>query len=382
MTAGSACLVCEAESLNAVSGYSDLPRVTSDCKPYPSGGVLHACSVCGAIQKIPDARWLDEIREIYAAYEIYGLSDGAEQVIFTGEGPTPRSQRLTEFLKSQISLPAAGRLLDVGCGNGAALKRFSELLPGWQLNGSELSDAALPYLRALPNFKRLYTGEISKVDGPFELISMIHSLEHMLSPARTVADAVGLLKSDGALLIEVPDAETSPFDLLVADHLTHFSRATLGYLAARAGLHCLTLASVLPKEITLIGRRGTADPRLPDAQSGLRIAKATVQWLGELLRLAQELSQAGPFGIFGTSISGMWLYGALKERVAFFIDEDASRVGRKYEGRPILSPAEVPPSSTVIVPLAPSIAQRVAERQSRWPARFVPAPPLAGVMAA
>ena len=39
----------------------------------------------------------------------------------------------------------------------------------------------------------------------------------------------------GRLFVEVPNAETNPFEYLVADHATHFTPSTLGRLAAGAG---------------------------------------------------------------------------------------------------------------------------------------------------
>jgi hypothetical protein len=72
------CQVCGGQ-LQKVDAYSHLPRVTSDCKPWPSGGTLALCVECGAIQKIPDAVWLDEISRIYKDYQIYQLSGGSEQ---------------------------------------------------------------------------------------------------------------------------------------------------------------------------------------------------------------------------------------------------------------------------------------------------------------
>jgi hypothetical protein len=62
------------------------------------------------------------------------------------------------------------------------------------------------------------------------------------------------------------------------------------------------------------------------------------------------------FGIFDSSISGIWLYGALRDRVRFFMDEDISRVGRRIDDKPIPAASEVPTGSTVFVPLDKRVA--------------------------
>jgi SAM-dependent methyltransferase len=375
MTDRFSCIVCGHPQLKEIEKFHALPRVTSDCKPFPAGGRLFVCGDCGSIQKRADALWLGEIGKIYDEYEIYKLSDGAEQLIFTDLGIVPRSERLVDFLKSAATLPECGRLIDIGCGNGAALARFSNALPEWQLYGNELSDRALPRLRSMPNFVELYTVPIDEIGGRFDLVSMIHSLEHMPSPRSALENAKGLLAEDGVLFVEVPDVETSPFDLLVADHLAHFSRDTLRYLVAQVGVPASFISnSVLPKEITLLARVAPIEIAAPAGQTGMQMAQASILWLEQLLALARDIARTQRFGIFGTSIAGMWLFGALCDKVSFFVDEDPSRIGREYGGKPVLSPLDAPGGAIVFIPLAPATAVKVAERYAHAPARFVPSP--------
>jgi 2-polyprenyl-3-methyl-5-hydroxy-6-metoxy-1,4-benzoquinol methylase len=371
------CVVCDAESLEEIAEFAQLFRVTSDCKPWPAGGRLHCCKSCGAVQKIADEIWLDEIKRIYDQYEIYHLSAGAEQVIF-GENVAPRSRTLVDFVVSKGQLPKRGSLIDVGCGNGAALTNFSRALPNWRLWGSELSDKALDRLSQLPNFECLYTVDIADIQGEFDVITMIHALEHMATPFNTLVASRHHLTENGLLFIEVPDLETSPFDILVADHRSHFTRATLRHLAARADMNVLELTNkLLPKEITFLARRARAETDTRrDPTAGQQLVKDTVDWLLAVQRAAERASTRGQFGIFGSSIAGMSLYARVRDRVAFFVDEDRTRIGQVFEGRPILSPNEAPAGSTVYVPLAPPIAQKVVARLSNLPAHFVPPPDL------
>ena len=378
------CAVCQShDGPRPLPAFAGLPRVTSDCKPWPTGGELAVCEACGMIQKPPTVRWKEEIGRIYGDYEIYHLSQGAEQVIFAADGSAaPRSQSLVAHVVERSSLPADGRLIDIGCGNGAALASFGRALPGWRLCGHELSDRALPSLRRIPGFEALYAGPVADIPGRFDLVSAIHSLEHMSDPGALLAEAAGLLTDGGTLFIEVPDIETSPFDLLVADHRSHFSRATLGHLAERAGIAVDELDNrVLAKEITLLGRRGAAcgiggTARAVDPAEGIHIAERTLAWLEGVLEEATKAAAATSFGIFGSSVSGIWLYGALRDRVAFFVDEDATRIGRRFDGKPILAPDQVPAGSTVFIPLVPDTAARVAGRLAGIPARFVLPPVL------
>jgi SAM-dependent methyltransferase len=368
-----------ADQLETIDVYKNLPRVTSDCKSWPAGGKLAVCLACGACQKIPDAAWFADIERIYGGYQIYELSDGSEQVIFNGEGSAaPRSRLLANFIQKSVTLPPGGKLIDIGCGNGGALHTFSQTLPDWQLYGTELTDGALERLKRLPNFVRLFTGKQPEIKEHFDLVMMIHSLEHMPTPETTLRQAADLLSNEGNLLVQVPDVETSPFDLIVADHLVHFSRATLRLLAERAGFSVRVLRNdMLPKENTLIATRGTVSPSKPDAEAGVALVKRNVGWLHALIDAATKTAvSAKSFGLFGTSISGTWLDGVLRRKITFFVDEDESRVGKTIDGRPILRPRDLSSDATVFVPLIPSVAKKVIGRLSSGGARFVSPPAL------
>ena len=86
---GFTCRVCAMPALEEMAGYTELPRVTSDCKPFPSGGRLAVCIACGATQKPIDTRWQNEIAAIYRNYEPYFQSAGVEQAVFDLAKGTP-----------------------------------------------------------------------------------------------------------------------------------------------------------------------------------------------------------------------------------------------------------------------------------------------------
>lgn len=371
------CQICGHDELVPVDGFAALSRVTSDCKPWSAGGELTTCAACGALQKLPSDKWLREIGEIYGAYQIYQLADGAEQPIFAADGSAaPRSHTLVDYVVRSAGLGDSGRLIDIGCGNGAALANFAAALPGWRLSGSELSDKALPRLRRLPSFDTLYTTSLRDIPYRFDVVTMIHSLEHMPSAHEALEEARSLVAADGRLFVEVPNAATSPFDLLVADHLSHFTPRHLHYLAGRSGLVPTDLRDdVLPKEISMLARPGAGEGERPNPDYGRSLALTTVAWLHRVMAaaavVADRAKTAGrPFGIFGTSISGMWLFGGLRDGVSFFVDEDRMRVGASFEGRPVLAPADIASDAVVFIPLVPEVARRVAARHASGPGQY------------
>jgi hypothetical protein len=93
--------------------------------------------------------------------------------------------------------------------------------------------------------------------------------------------------------------------------------------------------------------------------------------LTEQVRAAKALgARNSRFGIFGTSISATWLYGAMPGHVTFFVDEDPARINGTHMGLPILAPRDVPEGADVFIPLIPQAATSVARRLSQVKANF------------
>lgn len=348
-------------TLRVVEGFDALPRVTSDAKPFPAGGTLAACETCGAVQKLPDQAFLDEINRIYSAYSLYGLADGEEQSIFVDGEPRRRSDILVDLIEQHGTLD---RIIDIGCGNGAALRTFSRRKPGSRLWGSELSDRNAASLRAIANFQDLFTKPIGEIPNRFDTLTMIHVLEHVLDPVQFLRDCAGLLEPDGVMLVDVPDVETSAFDLIIADHLSHFSVNTLRYALQSAGLAVSQISNrVIHKEVTALAKPGpVSEEWIRPVDDDITRAQRGVDWLTGVLAEALATPSDRPLGIFGTSMAGMWLYGGLQQRVGFFVDEDEAKIGNRVGNLPILHPMSVPEGARVLVPLPPATAIRVANR--------------------
>jgi hypothetical protein len=184
------------------------------------------------------------------------------------------------------------------------------------------------------------------------------------------------------LLIEVPNIKGSPFDILIADHCTHFTEGILRKVSFSAGYELASMASdFIPKELTLLARISGADEgraqRLNNLMDdtdrpsgeGADAAAAHISWLTGLLKQGQEID--GQVGIFGTSIAGTWLAASLGDKVSFFVDEDRNRIGRRHLSRPIYDPACAPGSSPILVPMRSDIAAAIAKRFKQACRKFV-----------
>ncbi|MBE7500827.1 MAG: class I SAM-dependent methyltransferase [Verrucomicrobiales bacterium] len=418
------CHGCGANDLETAPAFAAFHRVTSDCKPWPPGGTLARCATCGLVQTLVTPAWQAEADAIYRDYTIYHQSAGAEQNVFdrsSGQA-SPRSERIIQALRQALALPEHGRLLDIGCGNGAFLAAWSRLVPGWSLCGSEVSDTHRARLEGLPGFERLFTEGLEAIPGPFDVISMIHVLEHVPSPVRYLEQVRARLRPGGWLLLEVPDCARNPTMLLVADHCSHFSPPLLAGVAAAAGFEVLEASGEwVPKEASVLARVPSVPPPAPSAPSPVVVRASSLHaadtpvvrasslhavdtpvvrasslhgadhpvvqasslhipppsplpsdaskqvfngWrqLEAILAKVEPLRHRPNFGLFGTAIAATWLDAQTSRTARFFVDEDPNRAGRHHLDRPILAPAQVPPDATVFISLPEPLATRVAAR--------------------
>jgi SAM-dependent methyltransferase len=337
------------------------------------------CAECGAAQSPDDPQWRAEIAEIYSDYSIFPQSGGLDQPVI--DGATGALRMRCEILCERVGA-ARGLAVDVGCGSGVMLRALSAR-GGWRLHGLDLNQRYLPTLEKIAGFETLHTCPPADLPGVFDLIAMVHSLEHFPAPLEALRDLRSKVASGGRLLVEVPDAGANPFACLIADHATHFTLDSLGRLASNAGWEIEEISdSWIAKELSLTAqttRDGTTSRDREGAVGDLKHRSLTVAarfdtvarfdirgqiaWLGRLVEGAEQASRAAAhFGLFGSSIAATWLTGILGDRVKFFVEEDANRIGRTHLGRPILRPSEVPSGSVVYTPLAPQIAARIAAR--------------------
>jgi SAM-dependent methyltransferase len=129
---------------------------------------------------------------------------------------------------------APGRLLDVGCGEGTFM--IAARRAGWVVSGTELNPE--------PSRAKGLTVCQEPTGGPYECITLWHSLEHMGDPAAMIRRLRELLAPGGVLIAAVPDAgglQARIFGpkwlhLDVPRHLFHFNTSSVEALMALSNL--------------------------------------------------------------------------------------------------------------------------------------------------
>jgi len=89
------------------------------------------------------------------------------------------------------------------------------------------------------------------VDVKFDIITLVHCIEHFYQPVETLKKITGLLKDTGVLFIRCPSAEVEGIerDLTAAYYEIHpviYSESSMKYLLKQSGLHCYQTYSLRP----------------------------------------------------------------------------------------------------------------------------------------
>ena len=142
---------------------------------------------------------------------------------------------------------AKGALLDIGCAAGffAAVADAS----GWNVTGMDASNWAVGRARHRCPGATFLHGRVEEADFPpasFDVVTLWDVLEHVTSPASTLAQVRQWLTPDGRLFLNLPDAGSliarcagRHWVLLLREHLWYFDATCLSRLFGQCGFELL-----------------------------------------------------------------------------------------------------------------------------------------------
>jgi SAM-dependent methyltransferase len=144
-----------------------------------------------------------------------------------------------------------GRALEIGCGDGWMLAALRD--EGWQVAGIERTTESASFAVRRQHLPVMVGGlDALKPVPSFDLIFMHHVLEHLPNPMDTLRKCARLLKTDGVLIVAVPNLASWQsrltgrhwFHLDAPRHLVNFTPATLAQAMQSAGLRVQKLRFV------------------------------------------------------------------------------------------------------------------------------------------
>lgn len=102
------------------------------------------------------------------------------------------------FLRMKASRPLSGRLLDVGCGDGAFVAYCNG--QGLRAQGIDIADGV--------DFE---TDALAHPDHSFDIVTMFSVIEHLKDPSNVLTEVRRILAKDGLLVVITPNLYTTKF---------------------------------------------------------------------------------------------------------------------------------------------------------------------------
>lgn len=207
---------------------------------------LRRCHACAA-------EWLEGTRGCEQGYEYIDYGTGEDTNAHGHAYLLGRARRFAAYLREIPDPP--GRLLDVGCGPGEFLMQARAA--GWDAVGVELTDDTVALARERTGL-RVLAGDLTNEElirpASFDVVTLWGVLEHLPDPAGMLDACRRILRPDGVLMLETPNAQalfrvvarglmrvtggrvTGPFEqTLGAGHVVWYSAPALDAAATRAG---------------------------------------------------------------------------------------------------------------------------------------------------
>jgi len=198
-----------------------------------------------------------------------GLRDFYENPATPLSSGPDRAQRQARMLATVLAGRAgAQRIVDVGCGDGAALAAAATQNPQHQFAGIDWSADALRQARArgLTVVRGIIETRLPVADGAADVVIMSELIEHLVDPDGALEEVRRVLRPGGTLLLSTPNlaawynrgllaagiqpvfSEVSLRGVfgrpgsVVAGHLRLFTRRALTEFLTASGFRCVTVA--------------------------------------------------------------------------------------------------------------------------------------------
>ncbi len=124
--------------------------------------------------------------------------------------------KVKEVLRS-ILLPSTGKALDFGCGNGIFTGIIKEVLPNWEVYGTDISETALDNAQRIYNNCTFFSlNQLSKYNEKFDLIFSHHVLEHVDYINDTIAQLNNIAANNAKQIHILPCGNEGSFEHSIA----------------------------------------------------------------------------------------------------------------------------------------------------------------------
>lgn len=367
MTSTAICRVCGTEIAEpAYRGAA--PALTSIMTSLGSETIVHVCPRCSHAQ-CPD---MPDIQAFYdTEYRISLEADDHDQLFAVGADGVPiyRTDHQAAISLRMLDLPSGALILDYGAAKSDTLRKMAGQRPDIV---PHVFDVSSDYAFAWQGWVRAEHQATYTIDadwhGRFDAVMSHFAIEHVAEPMAFLAQIRALLKPGGRLLLSLPDVQGNPGDMIVVDHLNHFTAPSIRHALEASGFAVDDLnASDFPGAFFVgataqgAGSAASADDVAEAVRRNIEICRFWTK-AHERLADARDRLIGQRCAIYGAGFYGSWIAQQLsgKLEVVAFLDQNPNLQGTSHLGSPVLNPAALDETiRTIFIGLNPLKARAI-----------------------
>ena len=257
------CPICGCEKGHIIYKLCDNMKIMGVSFPETPAYVV-GCDRCGLVYTDTEASQQD-----FLLYYANGAVAPKYYEMFDKDETDEYYEHLLEVIKPYIT--ANSSILDVA-GSWGELAKFLYNKGYRLITDVDVNKNCLGYAKenGINSVLADSTNMVRVEDRSIDLVILNHTLEHILDVSNTMSEINRVLKDDGHLFIEIPDAEGytndygAPFNFLTYEHVLHMSMNDLENLAATFGYEILLKGNYYKKvssypSIYAVLKKGTAN---------------------------------------------------------------------------------------------------------------------------
>lgn len=366
------CNVCDSPLAKLIYDPQNNVSLTSLCRIQDGSIRVFACTTCGHIQ----TNEMENLEDYYSeSYTILLNSEEEDQIYKIIDGqPLYRTTHQVNTLFAKVGkdfLQSNQRILDYGCAKSSTMKQLVTHGVDAQIYLFDVSDMYISYWKSFLSDDRWATYQIpDHWLQSFDLVTSFFALEHIADLQLSLEQVKQCLKPGGSFYFIVPNTFTNPSDFIVADHVNHFTHASLSYMLTKNGFTDLNIddQAHFGAFVVMAKLENNPNPVITTEAAAISTALQQAQtianyWggLNDKIRAFESLHSQQSAVIYGSGVYGSFILSSLQNRqnIRCFIDRSPYQQGQTILDKPVIAPQAVDKDVKVMyVGLNPQISQQ------------------------
>ena len=231
-TVGNCCILCGSDAKDVIAN-----KTTFD---MPITNVV--CRDCGFVYQSP--RLTEEFLDYYYSQYNYLEKNYKGTIKSTFDNMSSLSNDRLDFLRRNNVFEPISSILEIGCGCGSMLHAFSQ--ESKRVKGIEIDQKACDFIREDLKLDVICSNfEKAEVNETYDLVALMHVLEHVSEPKSFIQKIMDCLNDDGYVYFEVPNIRKplpdgpSFYRFFDPGHLYSFSPKSIKVFLEKYGLEVI-----------------------------------------------------------------------------------------------------------------------------------------------